>query len=66
MRIISINTSRLEATIFNEIAPQLKSLVDASKAGTPTDPLVRAFAQAVAVGVRKAMVQALDESKRGL
>ncbi len=62
MRVIGVNTDRLEATITNEIAPPLTALVNAIKAGTPTDAQVRTLAEAVGTGVRKAIVQALNDS----
>ena len=65
MRIREINITELEATIHNEIAPQLKLLVDSIKAGTPTDPQVGAVAKAVATGVRKAIVQAFIDVDPG-
>ncbi len=49
------NTTRFDATITNEITPQLRHLVDAIKAGEPTDQAVSAVAAAVASGVRKAI-----------
>lgn len=60
---MAINTNVLDATITNEVAPQLKNLVDALKAGTATDTHVAAVSGAIAVGVRKAIVQALEDSR---
>ena len=59
-----INTGKLDATIHNEIVQPLKDLTDSIKAGTATDTKVSAVAVAVARGVRKAIVQAFEDSGR--
>ena len=61
---MEINTNILEATIRNEAGPQLKVLVDALKAGTATDDHADAFLKAMASGVIRAIVQAVDGSAR--
>ena len=64
IRGININTGKLDATIHNEIVQPLKGLTDSIKAGTATDPNVSAVAMAIARGVRKAIVQAIEDSGR--